>query len=140
MKHTAKLMAALRMINQLNLPTASEQSGIYNNLERAGYYWNSETQIWENLKRSSTMFANDDGLPTGVIRLRVMAHPGDMDQLMEVIRESLDSYGVTIQEESNPYPNRRGPGLRIYITGVLPKAVKKSAAKTKRASKPAIPA
>jgi len=135
MKRTAKLNAALKQINALNLPTASEQATNYNNLERAGWYWNSKEGIWENLKRSNSMFKNDDGEPTGVIRLRLMAHPGDIDQFMEIVSEALDSYGITVVDESNLYPNRRGSGVRVYITATLPKEVKKKQAKARKSKR-----
>jgi hypothetical protein len=66
------------------------------------------------------MFEDGDLQPTGVCRLRLMCHPGDMDRFVEIIREALDTYGVKVAEVSNAIPNRKGPGRRVYVTLLLP--------------------
>ena len=133
MKHTKKYEAAATCARRLEMTwSIIDQAGLYDQLEKAGWYWNSKLGEWENLKRSNSMFKNDDGKPTGVIRLRLMSHPGDMDQFMELISEALDTYGIKVVDESNLYPNRRSAGVRVYLTATLPIEVKKSQAKSRK--------
>lgn len=134
MRRTAKYKSAITraLIEKIPLGSKADQTVIYDILEKAGWYWNSKLGEWENLKRSNSMFKNDDGEPTGVIRLRLMSHPGDMERFMELMSEALDSYGIKVVDESNLYPNRRGAGVRVYLTATLPTEVKKRQAKSRK--------
>lgn len=121
MKYTRKMNAALELCNKLGVGVRNlENDQVYDILEKRGYFWNAESGVWEDVKRSTSMFKDDAGLPTGTFRLRVMCDPRDLDHLLEIVNEALDTYGATISEQSNPYPNRRGPGVRVYLTGQLP--------------------
>lgn len=121
MKHTAKYNAAVKTAAKV-LPGEGgwDNATLYDHLEKKGWFWNAESGEWEDFRRSTSMFESDAGLPTGEFRLRLMCHPGDLDRLLELVNEALDTYGVAISEQSNPYPNRRGPGIRCYLTGKLP--------------------
>jgi hypothetical protein len=130
MKHTVKFKAALlvapQVIEQSELPRAwRDNASLYDALEKRGWFWDAESSKWADYQKSTSMFAGDDGLPTGEFRLRLMAHPGDMDRLIELVSETLDTYAVIITEISNQYPNRRGPGVRIYMSCKLPTSPKK---------------
>lgn len=131
MKRTAKFLAALKVAPdvisdaQMSLLARGGNAGLYDALETAGRFWNAESGQWEDFKRSTSMFADDDGLATGQVRLRLMAHPKDIQRLKEVLTEALDTYGVTITDTSNEYPNRRGVGVRVYMTGQLPETKKR---------------
>jgi hypothetical protein len=125
MKQTAKYKAALKVAPNVLEPAElgrvrHENAPLYDALEKRGWFWSADEGQWSDAKQSNSMFADDAGLPTGVVRLRLMAHPGDMDQVMELVAKGLDSQGVTTIETSNVYPNRRGAGLRVYLTCKLP--------------------
>jgi len=141
MKRTAKFVAALNHARKV-LPDSDvmirstfDNARLYDELEKAGHFWNAESGQLEDFKRSTSMFENDDSLPTGVVRLRLMSHPGDMDRTAEIVREALDTYGLKITEVSNKYPNRRGVGVRVYMTGQLPEQPKPAARRKGRQPK-----
>ena len=125
-KQTAKYKAAVAQgrIQGLN-HTFDDSAKLYDALERAGWFWDSEAGTWGQYQKSTSMFQDDEGLSTGVFRLRLMADPGDMDRLLELIQEALDTYAVVTTEVSPLYHNRRGPGVRHYLTCSLPKEVKR---------------
>lgn len=92
---------------------------LYAALEQRGYYWNNHDQQWQQDehargkgKFSGSMFENADGLPSGYYRLRVMCHPGEVaDVCAEVTK-----YLHVIEVSERAYKNRRGAGVRVYIT------------------------
>lgn len=124
MKRTAKYKAAIRIaattVFVAQSMTHLDNAALYDALEKKGWFWNADAGVWKNIKRSTSMFESDEKLPTGIFRLRLMCHPGDLDRCVEILREALDTYGVTIDEISNPYPNRKGPGMRVYLSAKLP--------------------
>lgn len=125
MKRTAKYNAARSKAQELSLEVSIiDNAALYDGLENAGWFWNAGEGEWENLKRSTSMFENDDHTATGVLRLRVMCAPGDAERALELVQEALDSYGIGIEETSKAYPNRRGVGVSYYITAHLPKEAK----------------
>ena len=55
------------------------------------------------------------GLAPGVVKVRLSGDPADI----EVVAEILSGYpgaGVEVLDRSAPYPNRRDPGARVYLT------------------------
>jgi hypothetical protein len=135
MKQTAKFKAALRAAGNLLEPAEfaivrNENAPLYDALEKRSWFWSADEGQWSENKHSSSMFADDIGDPSGVVRLRLMSHPGDMDQFMELIAKALDAYGITRIETSNLYPNRRGAGLRVYLTCKLPRKLGRKAGKS----------
>lgn len=126
-KKTKKYVEARRAAMAGELLAAAELREVLDNapalyaaLERAGWFWDVQAGLWNDVKKSTSMFQTDAGLSTGAFRLRVMAHPGDVDRLLHILSEALDTYGCRIYETSNAYPNRRGPGLRVYLSCQLP--------------------
>ncbi len=120
-KYNAALTAASTVLDKAQMRRVRlNNAALYDALEFNGWFWDAEAGQWLNYRRSTSMFSTDEGLPTGEFRLRLMAHPGDMPRLIEVVTEALDTYGATVTETSNGYPNRRGPGLRVYMTARLP--------------------
>lgn len=96
-----------------------ENDTLYDALEKRGYFWEAESSTWTNRPKSSSIFTSDDGLPTGEFRIRVMAHPAELEEVVEAVREGLHQRGVRITEVSNIYPNQHGPGVRIYLTAQI---------------------
>jgi len=66
---------------------------------------------WE--RGSKSMFKDADGAPSGVIRFRLMGHPEDINKAIASARMLK---GYQLIEVSEPYPNRRGEGVRVYCT------------------------
>jgi hypothetical protein len=135
MKQTAKYKAALKVAPSVLSPAMvahcrTENVLIYDALESSGWFWSAKDGEWTQSKISTSMFADDAGDPSGVVRLRLMAHPGDMDQFLELIAKALDSQGIATIETSNVYPNRRGAGLRVYLSCKLPRKLGRKAGKS----------
>lgn len=89
---------------------------LYGFLTDKGHIWNAKAGAWEI--GSTSMFSDSDGDATGVVRLRVMAHPDDVLKAVKLLKQKLGK-DAQIVEVSDPYPNRRGTGVRIYSTLVL---------------------
>ena len=55
------------------------------------------------------------GQAPGVVKARLSGDPADI----KVVAEILAAYpgaGVEVLDTSAPYPNRRDPGVRVYLT------------------------
>lgn len=116
-KATKKRIAAETALRKLGKRVFNSKTSemLYEELAAAGYWWDSGAGEWKEGKPPSTsIFENDDDLPTGVIRLRVMGHPSDMAKAVATARLS-----YKVADVSDPYPNRKGPGVRVYITCTL---------------------
>lgn len=125
MRNTAKYSRALETARTV-LEAAElrkvkgENATLYDALEQRGYFWDAENAAWLDFQKSTSLFESDSGLPTGTFRLRLMAHPGDMDRLLDVVGAALAAQNCEISEVSSRYPNRRGPGVRVYLSCQLP--------------------
>lgn len=115
MRKTAKYTAAQKQARLLKIKATLAHEDLYNALVAAGWFWNSKTGQWEQGKQQTSMFAGDDDTPSGVIRLRVMAHP---QEITEAVRLVKTAPGMRCIETSGEYPNRRGIGVRVYLTFV----------------------
>lgn len=124
-KQTRKFVAAVAVAREV-LPASEhidaflDSALLYGRLESLGWFWDSDVGRWSDESRSTSMFESDDGDPSGVVRLRLMAHPGDMDFMLRLVREGLELHGCKVVEVSEKYRNRRGAGVRIYVSAVLP--------------------
>jgi hypothetical protein len=116
MKRTAKFLAAVHVAKAAQIKRAEylENDVLYSKLEAAGYFW--QDGEWSNVRRSTSMFEGDDSTPTGIVRLRVMAHPADVDRAVTAVRSSLADHHAQVVEVSEQYPNRKGAGVRVYLT------------------------
>lgn len=115
MKNTAKRVAALRTLLDVTKKNHSHQESpaLYDTLESLSYWWDATEGKWKNTPQPSTsMFLNDEGASTGLLRVRVMGMPSDFDHFMTSVRA--DGWGMI--EASDPYSNRKGPGFRWYLT------------------------
>lgn len=114
-KNTAKRVAAMRMLQEITKKNHSHHDSevLYDTLESMGYWWDSAAGQWKQGNPPSTsVFLNDEGASTGVIKLRVMGLPGDFDHFITTVRAD----GWSLIETSDPYENRKGPGYRWYLT------------------------
>ncbi|HCU94783.1 MAG TPA: hypothetical protein DHU96_19610 [Actinobacteria bacterium] len=60
------------------------------------------------------MAAGQAGQAPGVVKVRLSGEPGDIEVMTEIRR--LPRGRRRVIETSAPYPNRRDPGVRVYVT------------------------
>jgi hypothetical protein len=114
---TRKLERALIWINQAKLPIKplGSHAEIYAAMEAACWKWDGSD--WSKQDRPVTSSVFGDGeTGSGIFHLRVMAHPAECVEFVSYVTETLRASGYKIAEVSEPYPNRRGVGTRVYIT------------------------
>jgi hypothetical protein len=54
-----------------------------------------------------------EGLAPGVIKVRLSGALPDIEVLTAILRQQ---DAIEVLEASSPYPNRRDPGVRVYLT------------------------
>jgi hypothetical protein len=59
--------------------------------------------------------AGAEGLAPGVVRIRLSGSSADV----AAVADALGGTGIVL-ERSRPYPNRRDPGERVYLTVQIP--------------------
>jgi hypothetical protein len=112
---TDKYIKALSVLRKKSKPAHEE---LYQEMSDKGYIW--ENSQWkQGVAKSTSIFESDYGNPTGIIHIRLMAHP---DDITNALTQIVPNYNVS--EVSNPYPNRKGKGVRVYITATLKQANK----------------
>lgn len=120
MKRTKKYEAALtayRSETRAKLKAELDNAKLYEWLEKRLWWWNASEGKWQKgNKPSNSIFATDDDVASGVIRLRVMAHPDDVETAVVKVKKTP---GIRVIDISEPYENRKGAGVRIYLTAVL---------------------
>lgn len=123
MRKTAKLDAAIKMLLELNLykgRSFASADDHYALLAENGYGWDAKAVKWIKSAREIdsrgriklSMFSDDDGLPSGTYRLRVMAHPDEIEAVIRKLKEVL----IVMEVSEHAYPNRKGQGVRAYLT------------------------
>lgn len=109
MKQTKKYTKAC----EIATPTFSHetQESLYKELNRLGFFWDSQLQKWERDDRNA-----DE--PTDLIRVRVWAATDKVEQAAHCFIESAQEYGLKLQEQSETYQNRppKQNESRIYLT------------------------
>ena len=55
------------------------------------------------------------GQAPGVVKVRLSGAPADVEMLAQMLADYAGS-GLDVLERSAPYPNRRDPGVRVYLT------------------------
>jgi|SRR6056297_299208 len=116
-RRTAKLTAAIELAYQLGI-TSSHREALYQTLAELGYNWDGKSKTWsENNPWTGSAFEDAHNRPTGHIKLRIMTHPDEQEEFKNRVCQALNKHGFRITEISDPYPNRRGIGVRTYITG-----------------------
>jgi len=123
-KQTAKRIAAEKALREKfdhvggnsRYVSSLSNDDLYQRLADNHYIWDSKKGEWE--KGSTSMFKDADDQPTGVVRLRVMAHPDDCGKAIALLKKKLGKDAV-LTEVSDPYENRKGAGVRVYSTLVL---------------------
>lgn len=124
-KMTAKFSAAWNLFSKLVPgdarkldPHKVDGQLIYERLHDLAWVWDHHDGEWVKIDPQDmeflpfgSLFVDKDGDPTGIFRLRVMAHPEQIDEVVAKLRENLK-----VGEVSDHYPNRKGVGVRVYLT------------------------
>jgi hypothetical protein len=55
------------------------------------------------------------GQAPGVVKVRLSGDPADAEVVAEILA-GFPGAGVEVLDRSAPYPNRRDPGVRLYLT------------------------
>lgn len=134
MRQTKKLMAAQMKANELNLPVLrGGQEGLYKQLAKAGYVWDVDRERWRKSVKGSTMpdsmFIDDEGNPSGLYRVRVRAHPDEIDVALGSVVRHLEPFVV---ETSAVEMDEGGVSCRVYVTLRLSAEAKVKAALARR--------
>lgn len=112
MKRTHKYKAGISRLRELGITVKGyENDDLYELLHSKKQIWDHKQGKW--IEGSKSMFGDDE--PSGVIRIRVMAHPQDVHSAVHYLKGT----NFKIVEVSDEYPNRRGSGVRVYITAQL---------------------
>ncbi len=112
MRQTAKLKAALKQCRTLGLLPGTDQEVIYNDLDQAGYKWDSDAGQW--VERPGI----DPSFTQGTFDLRLRVANGELNAVVPRVTEILETVGFVVVETSKPYPDdRHGRAVtsRVYI-------------------------
>ena len=117
MRQTQKYLAGLKRLRELNGPSKGrpktyENDELYQLLESQKQIWDHKTGTWAEGTKS--MFGDESA--SGVFRLRIMAHPDEIRQAVSAVAKQKN---FAVIEQSELYANRRGSGVRIYLTCVF---------------------
>ena len=55
------------------------------------------------------------GQAPGIVKIRLSGAAGDVAMVAALLTD-YDGCGIDVIEQSAPYPNRRDPGERVYLT------------------------
>ncbi len=113
MRKTRKYVAAKKRLRELKIRTHKrENADIYALLESHRQIWDNKSGKW--IEGTKSMFGDEQ--PSGIVRIRVMSHPADVQRAVTEIKQHAQ---LKVVEVSDEYPNRRGIGVRVYLTCML---------------------
>lgn len=120
MKRTVKYLAACKAARGLKIAIPDDQPALYAALAAKSFAWFADRAVWEKSARpirddgteSVSIFTDASGKPSGIYRLRVMASEDEIGPIVAELKRAL----CVIDESSEAYQNRRGPGWRVYLT------------------------
>ncbi len=110
-KRTVKYVKASELGQLLRIPTADSQEALYSLLNDAGYFWDSNTQQWQQSNEPPDP-------PTNLIRVRVWTDMTKVKGAAYHIKGVMEESGCELIEQSEPYTCRPPKQLesRIYLT------------------------
>lgn len=120
MKLTKKRVEAEKLLKKLGkrFKTQAENVTLYEMLNQLEYRWTSELGKWETF---DDWFERRPKI-TGVARVRVIAEPHDLNEVLAAVKTGISMSGWVIADESQPYDSSRNPkyrgntSLRVYLT------------------------
>lgn len=106
----------LALKHNITLPKPLDNEILNQTLEDKGFWWNGKKKAWEKeaTRPSTTIFADKKGKPTGIMRLRLMCHPQEVQWLVDALHDNPHFTVLEVSEKT--YPNRHGAGERAYLT------------------------
>lgn len=114
MKLTKKYSAASDVALAEKIAYAQmSQDQLYIELNARGYFWDARLGTWERFEQTTAE------TPSGLIRIRVMAPAGEVDQLADLVAVQMNDFGrMQLVEQSEAYPCRPPKQLesRVYLT------------------------
>lgn len=119
-RKTRKYLSALATVRSKKVKLGNrDHESVYEALNNANFFWDHKSGEWEHKQHapSTSVFQADDGSPTGIVKIRVMAHPDDLESAIVSLKKCLGLKVIEISEKT--YPNRKGTGERIYTTAIL---------------------
>ncbi len=119
-RRTRKFVAAMETVKIAKIYlTKSDHESVYQELNDNFFFWNRKKGKWEHKEHapSNSVFQADDGTPTGIVKIRVMAHPDDLESAIASLKKCPGIRVIEISEKT--YKNRKGTGERIYTTVIL---------------------
>lgn len=124
-RQTRKLTTAISTAraNKVKLKSKDDHEAVYSTLNKHGFFWDHKKGVWEKTDQNylpNSIFQALDGQASGIVNIRLMMHPSDVDRMKEIMVEALDTYGLRLIEASHEYPNRKGVGTRVYLKFQLP--------------------
>lgn len=117
-RRTKKFVRAWEVGSKLGLHRLSRDK-LYERLQREGYNWDAKSKTWSKSNPwTGSAFQNANDAPTGHVKVRVMAHPDEVEHFIGLVCEKLIADGAQVEQVSDAYPNRKGPGVRVYIDAI----------------------
>lgn len=122
MRQTAKYTAGIATARKLGGKVAAGKTthaALYDSLDAAGYWWDAGAKQWTDAPKPSTSMFSDDAagsIPSGVVNIRVMTHPDESDRTVDRLLELLEDDDYEVITRSGKYENRKGVGVRVYLT------------------------
>lgn len=102
MRMTAKVKSAITKCRELGLSIPDNADAIYNNLDEAGYKWDSQAKQW--IKRPGI----DPFFSTGILDIRLRTGNADIVRVSEQIMMACESIGmIVIKEPTKTHPDDR---------------------------------
>lgn len=122
MRKTKKYVQALATVKTARIYLKSRShEAVYQELNDNNFFWNAKAGKWEHKEYapSTSFFANDDGTPTGIGKIRLMFHPDDMPDAINYLKMCPGLRVIEVSDKE--YQNSNGDGTRVYTTVVLDK-------------------
>lgn len=114
-KMTVKYKRAVDIANALNIDASRrDQPSLYAQLNEAGYFWDSDGQIWQQVTEPADP-------PTELIRVRVWAETSRVADAATDIVSSMELDGYRLLDQSDAYQCRPPKQLesRIYLSFII---------------------
>jgi len=134
MRQTKKFVAARQKALELRIPWMGKtQDQLYEALAAMRFVWDADSGRWYKSVKGSTMpnsiFIDDQGQPSGLYKVRVRAHPDEIDAALASVIRSLEPF---VEETSAVEMDEGGVSCRVYVTLRLSAEAKVKAAMRRR--------
>lgn len=121
MKRTRKYIQGLATLQLVASPECCERASrnnyaLYGELETRGYRWDGHSGTWTDLSNKKLFSEVWEGQGIGEVRIRVMAHPTDIDEALRRVVRALDAENCVISDVSPLYSSKRANFTRCYLT------------------------